>query len=263
MLIPILIVVSHVIRQGTRLYQSIAVLSSGKVRCPLPHDHLDDLESFFYIFVHIFFVCDAQGQSYPLPEMLSEWDEQNAGVAAGLKEALLARRFLPPEVEERWPTPCLDLFNDLRAYMSSLARRKQELNYSKPEARADKAKELADNVDQHYSHVLQLFDRAIDILNQAETKTHGATGLDQAPAIRPTSTSSPPPALHSAPATPPVAQFAATPEAHTPEPHRSPLKRASDNYPDEEPAAKRPDTPQTPLAARRKARLPSLARSPR
>ncbi|RXW20939.1 hypothetical protein EST38_g4920 [Candolleomyces aberdarensis] len=189
-------------RIGTRLYQSIAVLSSGKVRCPLPHDHLDDLESFFYIFVHILFVCDAQGVSYPLPEMLSEWNKQNAGVAAGLKEALLARAFVPSEVEERWPIPCLDLFHDLRAFISSLVRQKQELNYSKPVAREEKVKELAANVDQHYTHVLQLLDRAIEALIQAETETPAATNIDQPAVVRPTNTHPPFPDSHSAPTAP-------------------------------------------------------------
>ena len=88
------VVYDHRVRQGTRAFQSISVLSSVNKAAgqALSHDHLDDLESFFYVFCWITLGYD--GPNKPIidnrrPAILKQWDQDNAVTAANSKTAML------------------------------------------------------------------------------------------------------------------------------------------------------------------------------
>ena len=157
--------------QGTRLYQSVAVLSSWTVPNPLPHDHLDDLESFLYILVQIMFTYDSEGVAYSGPDMLSRWDKHSHDLrmASILKEVYLGSEFLPKEVEQHWPSPCVDLILAFTAFIHPLMLQKLELDQLTPTARKGKEKVFAADAMQHYTHILQLFDKAIEELDRPDT----------------------------------------------------------------------------------------------
>ena len=80
--------------QGTRAFQSISVLSSVNKAAgqALSHDHLDDLESFFYVFCWITLGYD--GPNKPIiddrrPNILRKWDQNDADAAAAHKTTML------------------------------------------------------------------------------------------------------------------------------------------------------------------------------
>ncbi|KAJ2913152.1 hypothetical protein MD484_g7263, partial [Candolleomyces efflorescens] len=158
-------------RMGTRLYQSIPTLYSFKLTHPLPHDHIDDLESFLYVLVHIMFAQDPNGPRCEADKMLAEWEKSvdDCSMAAVKKEAYLTRRYVPFEIEKRWPSPCVDLIIAYAAFIQNLMLEKMELNQLKPGVRRDREDVIASEFEQHYNHILQLFDTAIGALDEPDT----------------------------------------------------------------------------------------------
>ena len=119
--------------QGTPLYQSVAVISSWTVPDPLPHDHLDDLESFLYILVQIVFTTDSNGIPYSGSDMISRWEQAcNRRTAAIEKEAYLASQFLPKVVTENWPSPCVDLVVAMTKFIHPIMGEKMRLDQLSP-----------------------------------------------------------------------------------------------------------------------------------
>ncbi|RXW20940.1 hypothetical protein EST38_g4923 [Candolleomyces aberdarensis] len=218
---------------GTRLYQSITVLSSGRVPHPLPHDHLNDLESFFYLLVHIVFAYDSTGNSHSPDDMLLRWDSQDLRLAAQSKEAFLTRKYLPEEIEERWPSPCVDLVLAIRVFVQNMIYKKLILNKYTPEVRKGSEKVLASKVVEHYTHILQLFDKAIEALDRPETWRAPNTVSDSS------SDESEDTAEDGAPSSFP------RPASRIPAPQQTSLKRAANDYPDDQPPAKRSNSPQS------------------
>ncbi|KAJ2914324.1 hypothetical protein MD484_g6098, partial [Candolleomyces efflorescens] len=154
----------------TRLYQSVADISSWTVPDPLPHDHLDDLESFLYILVQIVFTTDSNGIPYSGSDMISRWEQTgNRRTAAIEKEAYLASQFLPKVVTENWPSPCVDLVVAMTKFIHPIMGEKMRLDQLSPRARNGKDKVFAANAIQHYAHVLQIFDVAIEALEKPDT----------------------------------------------------------------------------------------------
>ncbi|KAJ2936678.1 hypothetical protein H1R20_g423, partial [Candolleomyces eurysporus] len=158
-------------RMGTRPYQSVPVLYSGKVPHPLPHDHLDDLEAFLYVLVHIMFGYDSNGAAHAVDETLLEWEEyENDCCRVGiLKEAYLTRLYVPPKVSKRWPSPCVDLIISYTGFIQPLVQDKMILNQLTPAVRNGREEVFAANSIQHYTHVLKLFDTAIEGLDRPDT----------------------------------------------------------------------------------------------
>ncbi|KAJ2911438.1 hypothetical protein MD484_g8976, partial [Candolleomyces efflorescens] len=204
---------------GTRHFQSIAVLSSSQYTNPLPRDHLDDLESFFYVLAHILMAYDPQGEFHGLAVTLQEWDDPKSALAATSKAEFLSWESAPVPVEERWPIPCSNLLVAYQAFLYPLVTEKMKLNRRGLDAREGKAKAFADNVDQHYTHVLRLFDEAIDMLD--EPPESWKLSWEGVPLLSPL-----------------TAYRLAMAESGSPLQSRSSLKRMSDGYPDDMPPAK-------------------------
>ncbi|KAJ2913166.1 hypothetical protein MD484_g7250, partial [Candolleomyces efflorescens] len=156
---------------GTRSYQSIPVLYSAQVPHPLPHDHLDDLESFLYVLAHIMFARDSAGVDQGPDQMLLQWEQyQNDWRWLGtFKEAYLTRRHVPFKVLKRWPSPCVDLILAYAGFMQPLVQEKLCVSQLKPGVRSDKAEAFAANFNEHYTHILTLFDTAIEALDHPDT----------------------------------------------------------------------------------------------
>ncbi|PPQ95806.1 hypothetical protein CVT26_015947 [Gymnopilus dilepis] len=78
-------------RTGRRAFQSLNVLRDDErdaKTLSFSHDHLDDLESFFYVFCWFSFGYTApKTKVQPFPEFLSNWDSKNCRLAAAFKKA--------------------------------------------------------------------------------------------------------------------------------------------------------------------------------
>ncbi|KAJ2926472.1 hypothetical protein H1R20_g10624, partial [Candolleomyces eurysporus] len=238
---------------GTRLYQSVAVLNSCTVPDPLPHDHLDDLESFLYILVQVIYTCDSNGVAYSGLDMLSRWEKvsHDCRTAATFKEAYLASEFLPRDVEQHWPSPCVDLVLAFTAFIHPIMRKKMKLvDQLTPTVRNGRAKEFSADANKHYTHVLQLFDTAIEALDKPDTWRVPKSGVPSPDPPSSGSTSSDSSLenflkeyqrMREADASP--SPTVDQPTSSISEHSRSALKRTSDGYPDDQPPAKRSNSP--------------------
>ncbi|KAJ2913695.1 hypothetical protein MD484_g6740, partial [Candolleomyces efflorescens] len=204
---------------GTRHFQSAAVLSSSDFVDPLPRDHLDDLESFFYVLAHIFWVYDPEGKFHSIPERVEGWDHPNPILVATRKQAFLSWTTPPVTMEKRWPIPCLNLLLAFQAFLRPLVAKKFRLNEEPADARRDEAEVFVTDVAEHYSHVLQLFDEAIEMMDKPRETWKLSCDLD-------------PDELW--------AQYLALfPFPHIQPQHDNPLKRNSEDYPDDQPPSQR------------------------
>ncbi|KAJ2919615.1 hypothetical protein MD484_g793, partial [Candolleomyces efflorescens] len=153
---------------GTRLYQSIAVLTSSEYDDPLLRDHLDDLESFLYVLVHIMFGYNSQGVFQSFPEIMQLWPAETPRFVASVKGGLLTWKRPPVPVEKLWPIPCINLLLAYQEFILRFVYTKRDLSRRTREARREEAELLASNANQHYTHILKLFDEAIAQLDAPE-----------------------------------------------------------------------------------------------
>jgi hypothetical protein len=204
--------------QGTPLFQSILVLYSVDLEPdeqPIPHDHLDDLESFFYILTYIIYTYDSQGASYPMDTLLKRWKSNTGMSAAGHKGFFLLRgKYVPDTIASRWPKALLDVFSGFGAFLSPLSQEKVSTRYMEPEEVPELLRLLrgmASNAEQHYDEILRIFDAGIEALEKIDNE-------DEALKVHPTDR---------------------VPSSVRPPSQGNPLKRAREEETDCQPATKR------------------------
>lgn len=75
--------------QGTKAYLSYKLLV-GKTEMLGPHDHMDDLESFFYVLCHLVLTLTGATQRIPnLPVAMQKWDNEDLTIGADGKFSFL------------------------------------------------------------------------------------------------------------------------------------------------------------------------------
>ncbi|KAJ2920049.1 hypothetical protein MD484_g277, partial [Candolleomyces efflorescens] len=241
-------------RVGTPFYHSIAVLRGNRYRDPLPRDHLDDLEAFYYVLAQIIFGHDSSGTSHPLIHPLTKWEAEDSLLASTLKEAVFTWAFLPPVVSERWPAPCCNLIIAFGTFLRPLVERKNTINEYPSEERKhlDLGWDMLTKVEEHYTHVLELFDKAIEMLGRPESEWKIEYGFDFGLSSYLESSSASSSSSHEGN---PVPALSPSPHSqksvHPEDRSRASSKRRSDGDPDGEPAAKRINSPRTPRIAPR------------
>lgn len=184
---------------------------------PLAHDHLDELESFFYVLSRIIHAYDCHGVYHSLAGDLNIWEKysDDQSTLAICKQAFLVGVTVPRVVSGRWPDACLQVFHAFRAFVKCYVHKKFSIIYERPEDGAEILKSLWLGYEDHYNHVLGLFDDGIAALQKADAEKLGAL---------------PPPPLITTPMSPSM--------------ERTSLKRPSNDYPDTQPPAKRAIPPQ-------------------
>ncbi|KAJ2914083.1 hypothetical protein MD484_g6330, partial [Candolleomyces efflorescens] len=162
---------------GTRMYQSVMVLSTDEVPYPLPHTHLDDIESFFYVLANIIYTFDHRGISQPLGYELTVWNKygHDAGCLGQLKRGFLLDDPLHNSISSRWPKEFLEVFYAFRSFLRPIAHQKMVFTFHDAESRASDWQKLIQSLDDHYDFVLRLFDEGIAALERAETELVGVT----------------------------------------------------------------------------------------
>jgi hypothetical protein len=187
------------------------------------------LESFLYVLVHIMFAYDSKGTAHALDETLLDWErhEDNCCEVGFFKEAYLTRRYVPRKVSKRWPSPCVDLIIAYAAFIQPLVQNKLLLNQLTPAARNGREKIFAANSIQHYTHILKLFDTAIEALDCPDKWEVDETS-DEDDDGRSDRSDSPPTVI--------IFDYLAAPAQG---PGRTSVKRSSDEDPNGRPPAKR------------------------
>ncbi|TEB22059.1 hypothetical protein FA13DRAFT_1799175 [Coprinellus micaceus] len=165
----------HCIEGGTRVFQSLSILSSFAPEGPIPpHDYLDDLESFFFVLLSMFLMYTPDGgcvSSKKLgPSIVLSWDDPDVSTANTNNI-----------VKDMWGMTCLALYEKFLNLICDLATDKLDLLY--PDEDNDLAKirgrpvdgdvlqPLLSQWDDHYAQVLRLFDNTIDSINASVTPT--------------------------------------------------------------------------------------------
>ena len=153
---------------------------SHKLPEPLAHDHLDELESFFYVFARIIYAYDRNGIFHSLGGDLPIWEKysDDQSTLAICKRAFIVGVTVPRAVSERWPKECLDVFHRFRAFVKCFVHKKLSIVYEIPADAAETLKLMWSNFEDHYNHVLGLFDEGIATLEKGEAEKQAAHPAD-------------------------------------------------------------------------------------
>ncbi|TEB14487.1 hypothetical protein FA13DRAFT_1823267 [Coprinellus micaceus] len=201
---------------GTRLFQSIRVLDSYYPMGFHPdHDHLDELESFFYVLTYVLLLFRPDGSLLPSddkgPSIVWSWGSDDPDTAnmnkRDIYEAEYAHLTALRLIQETWHPACATLFKEFRLFVIDIISDKTTILAGADE-RADRnlLQPLLSHRDSHYAKVLEIFDKAIDAIKGTATtnsvRVSGATpaaaarsGVDEMAPGQPCSGKSPCPVL--------------------------------------------------------------------
>ncbi|KAJ2914988.1 hypothetical protein MD484_g5418, partial [Candolleomyces efflorescens] len=163
-------------RIGAQIFQSIILLYSTEFEDPdevIPHDHLDDLESFIYVLAYIIYHYDCHGVSYPPDKLLKIWDTSKPIRAAESKEVFLVRTDFMPNLNaliSRWPKAVLDVFSNFRRFLLPFWQTKLSFMSIDLEEVPKTLQRLASDADHHYDEIIRIFDEGIDSLERMDTE---------------------------------------------------------------------------------------------
>ncbi|KAF5341174.1 hypothetical protein D9611_006062 [Ephemerocybe angulata] len=160
---------------GTYLYQSASILRNGRAERSLvriPHDYLDDLESFFWVLCHLLYGYEGSNQRVPdafsAESLLGECENLRPLDASIRKHFYIAREgpnFF--DIPLFWNEAVVDLCESFRLYMHPLTEAKL---LSRIPNRADiepaVLRDLHANVNRHYADIIALFDVTLEKLGR-------------------------------------------------------------------------------------------------
>ncbi|KAF6760847.1 hypothetical protein DFP72DRAFT_959514 [Ephemerocybe angulata] len=172
---------------GTHLYQAVSVLRSGteeRFLIPVPHDYLDDLESFFWILCHLIYGFDginhAAPDAFSHRSFLGQIDDPDTMMATNRKQIYFMKEgpavCKPPSF---WSHASVELLERFHSYMSPMVIAKFDSRAESEVAVVETLQDLYGNVHRHYADVIGLFDVALEKL----AKPGGDAPYDQAPAV--------------------------------------------------------------------------------
>ncbi|KAF5341148.1 hypothetical protein D9611_006040 [Ephemerocybe angulata] len=152
---------------GTHLYQSVSVLDIRKILSAVPHDHLDDLESFYYVLCHLLYGYEGVGapvaNAFTGRSTLALWENLKGEDASHRKLNYLMDE--GPDVQPPplyWSSACVDLCNSLHQYILPLVKAKLKVRGTRDrETRQRLAEHLHRGLEQHYSDIIAMFDTAL------------------------------------------------------------------------------------------------------
>jgi serine/threonine protein kinase len=152
-------------RTGTRAFQSISVLSSvnDTTGQALPHDHLDDLESFFYVlcWITLGYACPNEPiLDTSRPRVLWKWDQDDASAAADSKGMIMFLGVFSEKVTPYFGFSFQKLLVALHRFLRSHILRKMEQRHD-PTISRKHLLELFKPAQADYAAVLDIIDQAI------------------------------------------------------------------------------------------------------
>ncbi|KAJ3501283.1 hypothetical protein NLJ89_g9409 [Agrocybe chaxingu] len=177
-------------RTGMRTFQSLFVMCSEldwlEGLIPLPHDYLDDLESFFYVYCWVCMHHSADGKPLKKPP-LTAWESQNPEFRIAAKSAFLSPVVIKHnEVNHTFGKVFQDLLDALRGFFLETYKWKTE-NRNTMTNKMDAMKEHS---TQHYAEFLGHIDTAVMALEEEENGSPSSSPAPPPPP-EPASTHSP------------------------------------------------------------------------
>lgn len=141
----------------------------------LAHDHLDDLESFFYVYSYIIHVYNSSGAAFAVPQMFITWEQAAASDMAHSKYSFMRTKQVTEDVIQRWPRQCVELFEGFRKFLLPYVDKKRDMIEQDCKNNQGKVEKITDKVVPHYEMVLHLFDVAIKGLEEEEAEAAYST----------------------------------------------------------------------------------------
>ncbi|KAF6741598.1 hypothetical protein DFP72DRAFT_1024314 [Ephemerocybe angulata] len=181
-------------RTGTRQYQSIAVLLSSKARIQPspPHDHLNDIESFYYVLCHLVFWFKRPGVPVDhVTDVLKKWESAKEDNACSWKRAFICDVFPKSLVGDYWGKPVLQLMLNFHDFIQKIHRTKSNIREDAGNSAGQLAmikETLWGHAAEHYAEVDGILQVALDALELEESanstlKIPEDTGSLAAPSI--------------------------------------------------------------------------------
>ncbi|KAF6744087.1 hypothetical protein DFP72DRAFT_1079040 [Ephemerocybe angulata] len=146
---------------GTRSSQSQLLLRGQGLPYRPAHDYLDDLESFFWVLIHIIFdhVQHSQKWAKGFIALCNSTDNLDSG---GVKRAFLDGDLLDSQIPDCWTQECKDMVIAFHGFMGSIAIQKERIIGTMTEE-WDSAPmhELHAQMAEHYGEMLEMIDEAL------------------------------------------------------------------------------------------------------
>ncbi|KAF6765516.1 hypothetical protein DFP72DRAFT_798317, partial [Ephemerocybe angulata] len=113
---------------GTQFYMSIILLRGMSAAYQPARDHLDDIESFYYVLVHLIFGRYDPGQSAIMHDFIRrEWGSDDPERAAYAKEAFLQAPLDVTDIPQFWSKECKQMVVDMHKFIGSLVKEKKAI----------------------------------------------------------------------------------------------------------------------------------------
>jgi hypothetical protein len=167
--------------KGTKYCKSVAVLRQGfEDRRSTWHDHLDDLESFFYVTCYLMFTTECPGKvKTRKPHFIAEWLILEGRCAAGAKINFFAPNDLDlAGLSSFWSSASRKLLQEYFKYIKRVQQKREA------HRQLDKFDEriqhgyLCGRAPKHYVKILWLFDEALEALRANKVTHMGASAID-------------------------------------------------------------------------------------
>ncbi|KAF6760726.1 hypothetical protein DFP72DRAFT_881346 [Ephemerocybe angulata] len=168
---------------GTRRFQSTAVLRNMLLKFPPVHDHLDDIESFFYVLCHLILLFESPGKRIEeRDEQLSKLEMKEPEYAADMRGSIL---YGPWCCSPWWGKATEELLTGFQAFLIPMVRQKnvfrQRYSCSKEERRDLLEAFGKENGVDVYDKVLKLFDTALAAYEREDRAAEGSALPPTAP----------------------------------------------------------------------------------
>ncbi|TFK62658.1 hypothetical protein BDN72DRAFT_848445 [Pluteus cervinus] len=177
-------------RTGTRMFQSMKILKGTNI----PHNHLDDLESFFYILLLI--VLKRKGPAGApnelCPSFFEGWSNPKASTSYAYKCSVLSlfESEVLDNIPEGWAQPIKTLLSNLRDFIWKHATTKPP----QPPPGAKTVAALNPNADEHYKEFVGHIEGALEALSTTPSKDKSSTANPPPTTVGPSDSILPDPA---------------------------------------------------------------------
>ncbi|KAF6765540.1 hypothetical protein DFP72DRAFT_1108369 [Ephemerocybe angulata] len=126
------------------------------------HDHLDDLESFYYVLLDLIFSRFDIGRRCIIDQMEKEWDNDDDDLSASAKEYFISKPFDVKDVPSFWSEECKEMLMSMHEFIGKLVMEKTAIvgDMTQPWTLESMARLYAEK-DEHYRKILAMIEKAI------------------------------------------------------------------------------------------------------
>ncbi|KAJ3502929.1 hypothetical protein NMY22_g18425 [Coprinellus aureogranulatus] len=155
---------------GTRIYQSVSVISALSTTPPPPQDYSDDLESLFYVYCQLVYDFEQPGvRKKEGSELLADWDLDDTRVVANTKAGFVLSATNMACIPPYWGKACATLLKEFHEVIRGIVMEKDRINADRKldaEAELKAYHSVARDHGVYFGKVKAAFDKAIAVLEK-------------------------------------------------------------------------------------------------